>query len=371
MWQQELKPPAVILVVDDDPVALTTTSRLLKSHYRVRVARSADAAMTQVSSEPLPDLILLDVGLPDVSGYELCRALKRFPSCDDIPIIFLSGHAQEIDAQQGFEVGGVDYITKPYSPALLAARIATHLALKRSRDQLSGRADALTQQLLQRSQALSETQTAAIMALASLAESRDVDTGNHIRRTKSYVACLSEAAKVSSHFRGQLSDEQVELITRSAPLHDIGKIGIPDRILLKAGKLDAAEFEIMKSHTTIGRDALLRAEAQLSSNDARFLSIGREVAYAHHERWDGRGYPEGVSGSMIPLAARLMAVADVYDAIISRRVYKDASSFDEAYICTSSGSHFDPEVVSIFSKLKHQFETIAQRFTDTRVDSEQ
>jgi putative two-component system response regulator len=216
-----------------------------------------------------------------------------------------------------------------------------------------------------RTQEVLAIQDVTILALGSLAEARDNETGNHIRRTQHYVKRLALALKDHPRFQAYLSDAQIDLLFKSAPLHDIGKVGIPDHILLKPGKLDDAEFEIMKTHTTIGRDAIERAEAALGMPVA-FLSCAKEIAYSHQEKWDGSGYPLGLAGDAIPVSARLMAVADVYDALISKRVYKPAFSHDKAVAIITEGSHkhFDPAVVQAFLSIASDFAEIAQQYTD-------
>jgi len=234
------------------------------------------------------------------------------------------------------------------------------------RDFLVDKAVFLEEEVLKRTREVQMIQDVTIVAMASLAETRDNETGNHIRRTQNYVRVLAKQMQTHPRFRDVLTDETIELLYKSAPLHDIGKVGIPDRILLKPGKLTPEEFEIMKTHTTLGRDAILAAEARLDVSNS-FLSLAREIAYSHQEKWDGSGYPEGLSGDDIPLSARLMAVADVYDALISRRVYKAPLSHDDAVavIVEGSGAHFDPDLVAGFVELESEFRAIAQQFSDS------
>ena len=249
---------------------------------------------------------------------------------------------------------------------ILMARIKIHLALKGQADFLRDTAAFLSAEVDKRTHEVTAIQDVTILAMASLAETRDADTGNHIRRTQHYVKILAEHLQKKSNFADQINDRFVQLIFKSAPLHDIGKVGIPDRILLKPGKLNAAEWEIMKTHTTLGHDAIEKAEQALGAR-VDFLSMAKQIALSHQEKWDGSGYPEGLQGTDIPLAARMMALADVYDALISRRIYKDDMPIDQAVeiIVKGKGSHFDPDLVDAFIEIQDQFFAIAQRFMDS------
>lgn len=357
---------SVILVVDDTPQNLSLIAGLLRDDYRVLVANSGERALALAEGEQPPDLILLDVMMPDLDGYEVCRQLKASPTTRDIPVIFLTARNEVEDEQRGFDVGAADYVTKPISPPIVLARIHTHLMLKRARDLLVDQNTYLETEVRRRMRELAAVQDATIMAMASLAETRDNETGNHIRRTQHYVRALALHVREHPRFCAALANAiDIEMLYKSAPLHDIGKVGIPDHILLKPGKLTEAEFEIMKLHTTLGRDAIQAAEALLETPD-NFLHYANEIAYSHQEKWDGSGYPQGLSGEAIPLSARLMAVADVYDALISRRVYKPAYSHEVAVdiIRAGRGNHFDPDLVDAFLELSEEFRAIARRFAD-------
>ena len=355
-----------ILVVDDTPDNLTLITNLLKDRYRTKIATNGEKALKVAVTGTPPDLVLLDIMMPVMDGYEACRRLKADRKTSGIPVIFLTAKTEEADETLGFEAGAVDYITKPISPPILLARVETHLQLKAVRDFLVDKAVFLEEEVLKRTREVQMIQDVTIVAMASLAETRDNETGNHIRRTQNYVRVLAKQMQTHPRFRDVLTDETIELLYKSAPLHDIGKVGIPDRILLKPGKLTPEEFEIMKTHTTLGRDAILAAEARLDVSNS-FLSLAREIAYSHQEKWDGSGYPEGLSGDDIPVSARLMAVADVYDALISRRVYKAPLSHDDAVavIVEGSGAHFDPDLVAGFVELESEFRAIAQQFSDS------
>ncbi len=361
----------VILVVDDTPDNLTLMAELLQDRYAIKVANNGERALRVAAGTPPPDLILLDIMMPDMDGLEVARRLRADPATRYIPFIFLTARSQIEDERQGFELGAVDYITKPVSPPILLARVHTHLTLKAAKDFLKDQNAYLESEVQRRTQEVSMIQDVTIMAMASLAETRDNETGNHIRRTQNYVRILARQLQGHPRFAAFLSDANIELLYKSAPLHDIGKVGIPDRILLKPDKLTPEEFEIMKTHTTLGRDAILHAEVRLNSPNT-FLRFARDIAYAHQEKWDGSGYPLGLRGDEIPVAARLMAVADVYDALISRRVYKPPFPHEQAVqiISEGRGKHFDPDMVDAFLQVAEDFRSIAATFADTKGDAQ-
>ena len=360
-----------ILVVDDTPDNLTLVSNLLKRDYRVRVAISGEKALKIAQSENPPDIILLDVMMPVMDGYEVCQQLRNNALTAHIPIIFLTAKSEVEDERKGLSLGASDYITKPISPPILEARVKTHLAAKAYADFLTDKTSYLESEVARRTREISAVQDVTIQAMAALAETRDSDTGNHIRRTQGYVKALSGKLKSHPRFSSLLTDGVIDTIFKSAPLHDIGKVGIPDRILLKPGRFEPGEFEIMKTHTTLGRDAIQAAEDALSLK-VDFLSVAKEIAYGHQEKWDGSGYPEGLKGESIPVSARIMAVADVYDALISRRVYKDSMSHERAItiIAEGKGSHFDPDMVDAFLAIQDEIRAIAARYADSDADME-
>ena len=362
-----------VLLIDDDPLVLEIISECLRPIYHIRMAGTGAQGLALAATQPLPDLVLLDVDLPDIQGYEVCHALKSEPLTTAIPVIFLSSHSDVADVTRGLELGAVDYVTKPVALPILLARVQTHLRLREARDLLQDQNAHLehlvrrrTQDLEIKTTELQESQDLTIVALGSIAETRDNETGNHIHRTRASVEALARQLGKLPKFRHTAQTHDWEMIWKFAPLHDIGKVGIPDSILLKPGALTAEEFNIMKRHTTLGRDALRAAEFRVKS-EAAFFRIAIDIAYAHHERWNGSGYPEGLSGTAIPLAARLMAVADVYDALINKRVYKSEMSHSAAVdiIRSERGQHFDPELVDCFIQIADEFQRIAHKFSDT------
>ena len=359
------KPIATVLVVDDTPDNLTLMGSLLREHFQVKVANHGEKALKIALSDTPPDLILLDITMPQMDGYEVWRRREAGPGGRGMPVVWLAARAEPDDERAGLALGAVDYITKPISPPILLARVNTHLALKATSDFLRDKSAYLEREVAMRTLEVQAIQDVTIMAMTSLAETRDNETGNHIRRTQLYVKTLAERLRHHPRFEHLLNDRMIELLYKSAPLHDIGKIGIPDSILLKPGKLTVEEFEIMKTHTTLGRSAIEDAERRLGMRVA-FLSVSKEIAYSHQEKWDGSGYPEGLAGDAIPVSARLMAVADVYDALISKRVYKPAFSHDQACgtIVRGKGNHFDPDMVDAFVDIAEDFRCIAQKYPD-------
>jgi putative two-component system response regulator len=354
-----------ILVVDDTPGNLAVMTALLKDDYRVKVAHNGERALRLVSSGERPALILLDVMMPGLDGYEVCRRLKSDPATEAIPVIFLTARADAEDETQGFALGAADYITKPINPVIVKARIQAQLMAKSMTDFLRGKSDVLEAEVARRTAEIQDLQDALVLSMASLAETRDNETGNHLRRTQHYVKCLAEQLRRHPKFAAELDDRCIDLLFKSAPLHDIGKVGIPDHILLKPGPLDAQEFEVMKTHTTLGREAIESAEHSIG-RQVPFLRFAKEIALSHQEKWDGSGYPEGLKGEAIPLSARLMALADVYDALISRRVYKPAFTHEASVqiILKGGGSHFDPALVTAFDAIQDDFRQIALRYAD-------
>ena len=340
-------------------------SNLLKDLYIVKVANNGEKALKYLHEATAPDLILLDIMMPILSGYDVIKKIKSETILKDIPVIFLTAKNSIEDEKIGFELGAADYITKPISPPILKARIKTQLENKVAADFLKDKNEFLENEIEKRTKEVVAIQNVTIFAMASLAETRDNETGNHIRRTRAYVKIL--ALKLQNHpkFKDFLTNEMIDTLYKSAPLHDIGKIGIPDYILLKKGKLTTEEFEIMKTHTTLGKQAIEHAENQLGY-EVSFLKIAKEIAYSHQEKYDGSGYPLGLKGDEIPISARLMSVADVYDALISKRVYKDGMEHEKAVeiMKEGRGTHFDPDILNAFLELQKKFEDVAKSFID-------
>ena len=364
MSQLPAKP--TILVVDDTPENIDLLCEVLDAGYRTKIAVNGEKALKIAFSDNKPDLILLDIMMPGMSGYEVCQALKANDATRDIPIIFVTAMSEVADEEKGLELGAVDYITKPISPPIVLARVKTQLGMKKVQDFLRDQNKFLETEVTKRTEEMMALQDVTIHAMASLAETRDNETGNHIRRTSRYVKVLAEKLRTHPRFGYFLTEKNIEMLFKSAPLHDIGKVGIPDRILLKPGRFEPHEFEIMKTHTTLGRDAIIAAEKELGI-EVPFLKFAKEIAYGHQEKWDGSGYPLGLSGDDIPISARLMALADVYDALISKRVYKDGMPHEKAVgiIIEGRGSHFDPDMVDAFLELQDEFKAIAVKYADT------
>ena len=359
-------PKPRILIVDDEPINLKVLSDLLRDSYTLSVAKDGQHALARMAAGPLPDLVLLDIMMPGMDGIEVCERLKRDPATAPVPVIFVTAMGQPHDETRGFEIGAVDYITKPISPPVVLARVRTHIALVHAQRRLLDQNRELEARVARRTEELTRTQDVTIRALASLAETRDNETGNHVRRTQHYVRVLAERLRDHPAYAAVLDDRTIDLLFKSAPLHDIGKVGIPDAILLKPAKLTADEFKIMKTHATLGRDAILAAEEEPGDRENSFLRLASEIAEGHHEKWDGSGYPAGLAGTAIPLSARLMAVADVYDALISRRVYKPRFSHEKAaeLILAGRGKHFDPDIVDVFAQEIDVFRQIAESYCD-------
>jgi putative two-component system response regulator len=387
---------ATVLVVDDTPQNLTLLGQVLGERYRVKVAPSGRRALQIATAKHQPDVILLDVMMPEMDGYAVLAALKADLATRDIPVIFVTAMTDSEDEERGLGAGAVDYISKPICPSVVLARVAAHVELKQARDRLRDENAFLEAEIERRMQHNQLIQDTAIRALASLAEARDNETGRHIRRTQAYVGVLARHLSTHPRFSAFLTEPMIRMIVKSAPLHDIGKVGIPDAVLLKNGHLDDAEMAIMETHCRVGGDAIdLAMRGELSDEEYAalqrhchlggdalseameaieqlplgFLNIARNIALWHHERWDGTGYPDGLAGDDIPIPARLMALADTFDALVSRRVYKPPIPLEQtaAMIIAGSGSHFDPDVVDAFVANRDRFAAILAEFADDDV----
>jgi len=354
-----------ILIVDDTPENLSILGELLQRDYRVRAANSGPRALQIALSQPTPDLILLDVMMPEMDGFAVLEQLRANPVTRNIPVIFVTAMDGTHDEEHGLDCGAVDYITKPIRPTIVLARVRTQLELKRARDILHDQNSYLEAEVARRMAENQLIQQVSIHALARLAETRDPETGNHLRRTQEYVRTLAKALRHHPRFADYLDERRIDALAKSAPLHDIGKVGIPDHVLLKPGPLTPEEWTIMKTHAELGARAIAQAEADAEAR-VDFLDIAKEIAHRHHEKWDGSGYPDGLAGDAIPLSARLMALADVFDALICKRVYKDAFPHENArkIITEGSGKHFDPDVVAAFIAEFETFQRIAHTYSD-------
>ena len=354
-----------ILIVDDSPENIALLSELLLPSYRVRAAISGPRALRLAGMPPRPDLILLDVMMPGMDGYQVFERLRGDPATRDIPVIFVTAMDSPEAESHGLEVGAADYITKPIVPPIVLARVNTQLELKQARDRLRDQNAHLEAEVAKRLAENELIQEASIRALARLAETRDLETGNHILRTQGYVHQLAISLQDHPRFAPALGDRQIHLLSRSAPLHDIGKVGIPDAILRKPGRLTPDEWEIMKTHAHLGSEAISLAERD-AAQPVEFLVLAKEIARWHHEKWDGSGYPDGLAGEAIPISARIMAIADVFDALITRRVYKASMPRREArdIIAAGRAQHFDPDVTDTFLVHFDAFCAIADRHGD-------
>lgn len=346
-----------ILLVDDAPENLRILSESLREDYTIMFAKNGPDALRLAMGNQPPDLILLDVIMPGMNGYEVCRRLKEESATRDIPIMFITAQNEETDEATGLSLGAQDYIAKPFRVSLVRNRVANQLKYKRYRDHLNDLVHERTRQL-------ALTQEATIHAMASLAEWRDTETGAHIKRTQNYVKALALHMAGQHKYRHQLDADVISWLYLSAPLHDVGKVAIADTVLHKPAPLTDEEYEAMKAHTVLGRNVLAAADKFLGEDS--FLKMACDIAYCHHERWDGRGYPQGLKEEEIPLPARLMSLADVYDALRSQRVYKPAMTHESAakIILDGKGTQFDPDVVDAFMAIQEQFKTIAERYKD-------
>ena len=353
-----------VLIVDDAPENLHLLAAVLKRAGLVpRPVTSGKLAIEAAVIDP-PDLILLDIRMPEMSGLEVCRWLKRDERLKEIPVLFISGLPDSDDKVEAFRCGGVDYIPKPFQDQEVLARIDIHLRLRRLQKEIESHNERLEQQVAEQVKLITESQMATIFALAKLAEARDPKTGRHVERVQIFARRLAEQMLAMKMHVVQLSNGFIDTLEQAAGLHDIGKVGIPDAVLLKPGKLDPAEFVEMKRHCTLGADTLATVQKRFPEN--QFLRMGVDVARSHHEHWDGTGYPEGLQGKAIPLSARIVALADFYDALTSERCYRASASHEEvvAMIAAAGGAQFDPDTVSAFKAREVQFKSIRLEMGD-------
>jgi len=357
---------SLILIVDDVPANLSVLGDLLHdAGYQVKAATSGRAALRYAVQDPQPALVLLDVMMPEMDGYQVLASLRKDPSTKDIPVIFLTALDNARDEERGFQHGAADYIAKPIKPDVVLARVRNQLLARIASNWLRDQNAALEAEVARRMEENELIQAASIRALAHLAETRDPETGNHILRTQGYVRLLATKLQQHPRFSETLNDAYIKMLADSAPLHDIGKVGIPDSILQKPGKLTPEEWEVMKTHSKLGSDAIEQAERDIA-RPVEFLALAKEVAHWHHERWDGRGYPDGLIAEAIPISARLMTIADVFDALISKRVYKDAMPIEKVreIIASERGKQFDPDATDSFLAGFSEFAAIAEQYSD-------
>jgi putative two-component system response regulator len=360
--------PTILLAVTADG-ALASLRELFQGHYRLRVVLAEEQVLESACDVPFPDLIVLDSEWAGQDAFVLCEQIGHDRRTRGIPVLMLVPRHAADDEEKAFAMGAADCIATPVSAAAVLTRLKTQLAHKAAADFLHDKNAFLEAEVARQTRDHHAAHDVTMLAMATLAEYGDAGARNHTRRIQHYVRAL--AWKLSSHarFRDTLTVPVVSMLFRASALHDIGKAGIPDAILLKKGRLTPEEFEVMKAHTTIGRDALTQAQAALGL-DAPFLVMARQIVLSHQEKWDGTGYPEGLAGEQIPVVARIVALADVYDALISRRDYKEAMPHDEAVriIESSSGQHFDPDIVAAFMQIHEQLYAVALTYMNTPAD---
>lgn len=355
---------STILIVDDSPMVIHLLLGILEE-YHLKFALNGEDALKIVRENPDIDLILLDIEMPIKNGYEVLSELKMDPKLSEIPVIYLTAKDDFEEEAKGLEMGAVDYIKKPMNTAILKARVETHINLRFAKVFIEKQNEILENKVRQRTREIIITRDITINSMMSLLEVRDIESGHHIKRTQFYIQELCNYLSKTGPYKSQLTKEKVINIFRTAPLHDIGKVGIPDKILLKPGKLTAEEFEIMKKHTTHAIQAFSNVDERLG--DTNFLNIAKEIAGSHHERWDGKGYPYGLKGNEIPIPGRMMAIADVYDALVNKRVYKEAFSHEESVkiILAEKGKQFDPVMIDAFKVLENKFRLINVKYSNT------
>lgn len=354
-----------ILIVDDSEINREILRTLLADTYELDEAADGEECLAKLPRFA-PDIVLLDVMMPGLSGYDVCRRIKTSPVGEFTQVMLVSGKASPAERLEGFEAGADDYVVKPFNHDEFLARVRVQFRLRNALTRL-WESDARLRQFNSELERLVDERTRevvamrdlTIFALAKLAESRDPETGAHLERMRCYARILADQLRTQGPYTHLVDEGFVEDIYRSSPLHDIGKVGIPDAILLKPGRLTGEEFEVMKRHAVIGAETLEEAARQ-SGSCGKFLKMAIEIARHHHERFDGSGYPDGLAGQQIPLSARIVALADVYDALTSRRVYKDAFASDTttSIIEAGAGTHFDPAVVEAFRARLDDFQAV-------------
>ena len=349
---------STVFLVDDDITNLTVGKNVLSGPYNVITLNSA-ALMMEMLKSIQPDLILLDVDMPEMDGYEAIKKLKADKKTANIPVVFLTAMGNEEMELKGLSLGAIDYIAKPFSPPLLLRRIETHLLLETQRRKLIQFNGNLSRMVKEKTGTVIELKNAVLSTMAELVEYRDAVTGGHIVRTQKYIKAILGAMRRYGIYENEISNLDEDLILQSCQLHDVGKIAIRDSVLLKQGKLTDAEFATIKNHTVLGEKAILKLKDK--TTDSEFVEYARIFAISHHERWDGSGYPNALKGEEIPLLGRIMAIADVYDALVEERPYKKAFPHEEAVriMLEGRGSQFDPVLADLFEKINSKFAEIA------------
>ncbi len=352
-----------VLVVDDTEENIDILVEALDSDYDVSVALDGKTALEIVETNP-PDLILLDIMMPEMDGYQFFKELKINSATIKIPVIFLSAISTSGNKMTGFELGAVDYITKPFDILDVKSRVKTHLSLLLLNQELERQKQELESTVNKRLDESSIIHEDIVHSITTLAEFRKPARNNHIKRIQNYVKLLAENLKDLPRFRQFFDDQTIELLFKASSLHDIGKICISEQIINKPGKLTDEEFNEIKKHAELGRDSIMNIKQQEGNH--LFLKFAKEIAYTHHEKWDGSGYPQGLKGEKIPISGRLMALADVYDSLISKRVYKEPISHDNAIdiIFAEKGKHFDPDLVDVFMEHEDKFRQVALEHAD-------
>jgi putative two-component system response regulator len=353
---QGLNKPTIV-AIDDDSTILYTLASVLEAEYDVRPFKSGSQALNFLKSQPV-DLIFLDHSMPDMTGFDVLKELQAYPKTRDIPVVFLTGSLESEIEITALESGAADFITKPIRAKILLARTRLQIELLHHKRHLEALVEERTRSLHEAYNKLKMREDVTLNMLARATDMRDHDTGRHIERTTEYVRIIVEDILDNPDTNYRLSQAEADDIVRSSKLHDLGKIAIPDNVLLKPGRLTDEEFIVIKEHTTNGQQFF---DHFISEMEDSFLQTARDIAYYHHERWNGSGYPEVLKGANIPLAARIMAIADVYDALVSARPYKTAYSHEESIeiIHENGGTHFDPYLVLIFERHAEEIKTIA------------
>lgn len=355
MINNSVKP--LILIVDDVPDNLAVLHHLLREKYRVRIAKDGFRALELAEMLPCPDLIVLDVMMPELDGFEVCRRLKKNPKTAAIPVIFHSASHRVEDEELGLELGAVDYLAKPMAPALILARIASQISLQEANARLQNSNALLAENVREKTAELARMQDALIMTMGLMAEARDSDAARHIKVTQQIALLLAKRMQEKGMHRQLLSDEYLTALFKTIPLHDVGKLGLPDQVLFKQGKLDQNEYALMRQHPQLGLEIILSVEEFLGKPHL-FLRIAKELAYSHQERWDGQGYPQGLIADEIPVSARLMAIADAYDGLTRSRHYETLRSHREAMLLLAegAGTQFDPAMVAVALEISEAIE---------------